>query len=330
VGVTGGGARSSRLGLIQIGLLTCARATSSTDRSTACWWLDKRDESWRGRTKGEGSSLTQAAEVPEAIPPYEPPSPPLTPDDRESVEQDLDEQRQALARHDNTEPLPGSFDDWSPTVTGCSPGDRRLERMLAEDNLNIIDHGCLAAVLAGGDTWQQFMADAEQRMGLPWAEIKILVGRAVTRTGRRRRRDMMSRTVGESRLRRPAVSRLRAPLPRPPGLRGRGRPRAARLRARHEYDGYCLHTSSVALPDVLGGSRSRRTTCRVMAWVKPFAAFKRNVRSPTRGSRCSSSPCRKPVVKPGMTYRDWIAEPITLKRGLTGAKPERCAAGCSR
>lgn len=34
-------------------------------------------------------------------------------------------------------------------------------------------------------------------------------------------------------------------------------------------------------------------------------------------------PARKPVVKPGMVYRDWIAEPITLKRGLTGAKPEK-------
>jgi hypothetical protein len=30
---------------------------------------------------------------------------------------------------------------------------------------------------------------------------------------------------------------------------------------------------------------------------------------------------RKPIVKSGMVYRDWIAEPITLKRGLTGAKP---------
>lgn len=31
---------------------------------------------------------------------------------------------------------------------------------------------------------------------------------------------------------------------------------------------------------------------------------------------------RKPVVSKRLTMRDWIQESITLKRGLTGAKPE--------
>jgi hypothetical protein len=31
--------------------------------------------------------------------------------------------------------------------------------------------------------------------------------------------------------------------------------------------------------------------------------------------------CRKPAVSDAMVFRDWIAEPITLQRGLTGAKP---------
>jgi hypothetical protein len=61
--------------------------------------------------------------------------------------------------------------------------------------------------------------------------------------------------------------------------------------------------------------------CRVAAWVKPFAAFKANVnpayawepvifRGGRRGDRTRA------------TVRDWFAKEITLKRGLTGAKPE--------
>jgi hypothetical protein len=92
-----------------------------------------------------------------------------------------------------------------------------------------------------------------------------------------------------------------------------------------EYDGYCLHTSSVALADVLHRFQLEvgpKDMPRVMAWVKPFAAFKRNVSVAYAWEPVLVHAARKPVVKPGMTYRDWLAEPITLKRGLTGAKPE--------
>ena len=88
----------------------------------------------------------------------------------------------------------------------------------------------------------------------------------------------------------------------------------------HEYDGYCLHTSSVALHEVLGWMYD---DVRIMAWIKPFAAFKANVPVAYAWEPVLVKAARKPVVKPEMTYRDWIAEPITLKRGLTGAKPER-------
>lgn len=93
-----------------------------------------------------------------------------------------------------------------------------------------------------------------------------------------------------------------------------------------EYDGYCLHTSSVALDEVLErfsievGITDRP---RIMAWVKPFAAFKANVSVAYAWEPVLVKAARKPVVKAGMVYRDWISEPITLKRGLTGAKPER-------
>lgn len=90
------------------------------------------------------------------------------------------------------------------------------------------------------------------------------------------------------------------------------------------YDGWCLHTSSTALASVLflAGEYAPRSAFRVMAWVKPFAAFKANVPVAYAWEPVIVKAARKPVVKPGMTFRDWIAEPITLKRGLTGAKPE--------
>jgi hypothetical protein len=92
-----------------------------------------------------------------------------------------------------------------------------------------------------------------------------------------------------------------------------------------DYDGFCLHTSSVALRDVLALADvvlARPQDVRVMAWVKPFAAFKRNVPVAYAWEPVLVKAARKPVVKPGMTYRDWLAEPIALKRGLTGAKPD--------
>ncbi len=93
-----------------------------------------------------------------------------------------------------------------------------------------------------------------------------------------------------------------------------------------EYDGYCLHTSSPALYGILErfaievGPEDRP---RIMSWVKPFAAFKANVPVAYAWEPVLVKAARKPVVKQGMVYRDWISEGITLKRGLTGAKPER-------
>lgn len=87
-----------------------------------------------------------------------------------------------------------------------------------------------------------------------------------------------------------------------------------------EYDGWCLHTSSVALRDVLGLCPA---DVRVMAWVKPFAAFKRNVPVAYAWEPVIVKACRKPVVSGREVMRDWVSEPITLKRGLTGAKPDR-------
>lgn len=92
------------------------------------------------------------------------------------------------------------------------------------------------------------------------------------------------------------------------------------------YDGWCLHTASTTAYDVETCLRKAgHTDFRTMAWVKPFAAFKRNVPIAYAWEPVFVKPARKPTVRKemGFTYRDWVDENITLKRGLTGAKPER-------
>lgn len=95
---------------------------------------------------------------------------------------------------------------------------------------------------------------------------------------------------------------------------------AALLADLSEYDGWCLHTASTTLHEVL-------PLCpldiRVMAWVKPFAAFKRNVAVAYSWEPVIVRPARARVYDGFSTVSDWISESITLRRGLTGAKPEK-------
>lgn len=95
--------------------------------------------------------------------------------------------------------------------------------------------------------------------------------------------------------------------------------RALCARLHEEFDGFILHTSSVALPQVapMVGSGAR-----CMAWVKSFAAFKRNVPVAYAWEPVFVKAARKPVVSGRVVMRDWMQHPITMKRGLTGAKPE--------
>jgi hypothetical protein len=89
-------------------------------------------------------------------------------------------------------------------------------------------------------------------------------------------------------------------------------------RLESNYDGWLLHTSSQALRDVLPLCPA---SVRVMAWVKPFAAFKRNVSVAFAWEPVLVKACRKPVVRQRVVMRDWIAACSTLKKGLVGAKP---------
>jgi hypothetical protein len=57
------------------------------------------------------------------------------------------------------------------------------------------------------------------------------------------------------------------------------------LQLDEDYDGWLLHTSSVALASVLTKAHDLGITgYRIMAWVKPFAAFKANVSVESSGT----------------------------------------------
>lgn len=85
-----------------------------------------------------------------------------------------------------------------------------------------------------------------------------------------------------------------------------------------EYpDGWAMSLSSPSLRTLLPMCPEG---ARVAAWIKPFASFKANV---------NPAYAWEPVIWMGGrkrgrehdTTRDWMAENITLQRGLTGAKP---------
>jgi hypothetical protein len=95
-------------------------------------------------------------------------------------------------------------------------------------------------------------------------------------------------------------------------------------------DGWALSMSSPSLRSLLP---LLPIDTRIAAWVKPFSVFKRGVRpaygwEPVafwRGRNPGAGFPHKPPERNGLqtTPKDFIAESITLKRGLTGAKPER-------
>lgn len=93
-------------------------------------------------------------------------------------------------------------------------------------------------------------------------------------------------------------------------------------------DGWALSLSAPSLRSLLSQCP---TDVRVAAWVKPFAAFKANVRNAytwepviVRGGRLRSKD-GAPVTRDHLTTDDEPGDAfrhsITLKKGLTGAKP---------
>lgn len=93
-------------------------------------------------------------------------------------------------------------------------------------------------------------------------------------------------------------------------------------RLQQEYDGWVLHAAATPASMAVLAPLVEGTGARWMAWVKPFAAFKRNVPVAYAWEPVIVKPARKPVVSKRLVMRDWTQCPITMKRGLTGAKPE--------
>lgn len=93
-------------------------------------------------------------------------------------------------------------------------------------------------------------------------------------------------------------------------------------RLESEFNGWVLHTSATAAAIALIAPLIPATGARWMSWQKPFAAFKRNVSVAYAWEPVIVKAARKPVVSKRLVMRDWVSCPITMKRGLTGAKPE--------
>lgn len=95
-------------------------------------------------------------------------------------------------------------------------------------------------------------------------------------------------------------------------------------------DGWVLSLSSPTLRQILNLCPS---DVRVAAWCKSFCAFKRGVRpayawEPViyRGGRNPVNGHRAVIPEKNgkqTTPKDFIVEPITLRKGLVGAKPEK-------
>jgi hypothetical protein len=94
-------------------------------------------------------------------------------------------------------------------------------------------------------------------------------------------------------------------------------------RLESEFDGWVLHASATPKSFAVLAPLVEKTDARWMSWVKGFAAFKRNVSVAYAWEPVIVKAARKPVVSKRIVMRDWIECPITLRRGLTGAKPEK-------
>lgn len=86
-----------------------------------------------------------------------------------------------------------------------------------------------------------------------------------------------------------------------------------------EFDCWALSLHEPSLRQILNFCPE---DVRVGAWVKPFAAFKANV---TRAWTWEPVIFRfsRPRTREQDTWRDFVSEPITMRRGFPGAKPDR-------
>lgn len=85
-----------------------------------------------------------------------------------------------------------------------------------------------------------------------------------------------------------------------------------------DYDGWAYSLTSTSLAALLPLAPAG---VRVAAWVKPFAAFKRNVRIAYTWEPVIFKPGRDSSKDGAPVGRDYLRQGIQLRAGLTGAKP---------
>ncbi len=83
-------------------------------------------------------------------------------------------------------------------------------------------------------------------------------------------------------------------------------------------DGWALSLTSTNLKQILPMCPP---DVRVMAWVKPFASFKKGVNPAYAWEPLVLRGGRRRTDGQERTVRDWTAANITLRKGLVGAKP---------
>jgi hypothetical protein len=83
------------------------------------------------------------------------------------------------------------------------------------------------------------------------------------------------------------------------------------------FDGWALSTYSNALHNLLPLCPR---SARIGAWVKPFASFKPGINPGYAWEPVIFTPARSGA-RDRPTVRDWVAENITIRKGLAGAKP---------
>jgi hypothetical protein len=84
-------------------------------------------------------------------------------------------------------------------------------------------------------------------------------------------------------------------------------------------DGWALSLSTPSLRQLLPLCPA---DVRIGAWVKTFASFKPNVNPAYAWEPVIFMGGRQQRSREEPTVRDWVSCPITLQKGLTGAKPE--------
>lgn len=94
-------------------------------------------------------------------------------------------------------------------------------------------------------------------------------------------------------------------------------------RLQADFDGWVLHAGAHNDSETILAPLMAKVGARKCVWVKPFAAFKRNVPVAYAWEPVYIMAARKPVVSKRLVMRDWIDCPITMRKGLTGAKPEK-------